>query len=201
MTGAWIILRTSGKSTIALAEALTDEGFEVWTPVEHKSMRLPRSKRRNDTALPLLPSFVFAPLDSLPDLLALSHSPALSYRIWDSEQRKMVVKGRPYFSVFRHGGKVPVVQDTALAALRAAERRTAPKVVSRQFMPGETVRMTGGGFAGLWGTIDAIKGKFAVVSFSGFPAPVQIATWILDGVADVGVSSDKPENGTAALAA
>lgn len=201
MAGAWFILRTSGKSTIALAAALADEGHTVWTPVEHRSLRLPRSKRREQVALPLLPSFVFAGIESLPALLALSHSPALSYRVWDKELRKMVVKGRPYFSVFRHGGDVPTVSEASLASLRAAERRTAPKIVARVFVPGEVVKLTEGGFAGLTGTIEAVKGKFTTVRFPGFAEPVKIATWLLDGSPVVSVSGETPDNGLAALAA
>lgn len=114
----WCILRTMPGSTIALAEALGEEGFTVWTPVAKFGRRLPRSKVTVDATMPVTPTFVFAAYDRLADLVRLAEAPALNYRVWDKEQRRMVVRGRPHFTIFRLAGHVPQVPDAQLDPLR-----------------------------------------------------------------------------------
>jgi hypothetical protein len=44
--GQWCILRTSGRLTLPLAESLTGDGYEVWTPVDTRRVRVPRMNAR-----------------------------------------------------------------------------------------------------------------------------------------------------------
>ncbi len=183
----WCILRTSGGNTMQLAESLADAGYEVWTPIETRDQRLPRKQERTTVRLPLMPSFVFARAQHLGELINLSHSPALQYRVWDSELRRMVVKGHPMFSLFRHGGLYPLIPEYQLLPLRIAEKRTAPKPTPTAFKPGDRVTLTEGGFSGLTGTVQETRGGFASVVFPGFNIAVKIATWILLADIDEGM--------------
>lgn len=175
----WIILRTSGSTTLQLARTLAEAGFVVWSPIERTQRRHRKTLKREEVEGPLMPSFVFAGSQHRSDLLNLARSPALNYRVWDTEQRRMVTKGHPHFSLFRFGGEVPTVSDRSLAHLRAAERRTAPNEPAKVFTVGERVKLTEGGFVGLSGQVEEVVGKFAMVAFPGFPVAVKISTWLL----------------------
>lgn len=201
--GDWIILRTGGKSTLPLSRSLTEAGFDVWTPIERRSRRLPRKRDREEVELALMPSFVFARCHHTHDLLALSRS-NMPYRIWDSDLRRMIMKGHPHFSLFRQDGAVPTIPDAALTPIRAAEARTAPKAVVEAFGLGEVLKLTEGGFAGLVGTVNGARGQFTMVAFDGFPMPVQIATALLREMLDndpqIKLKSVNPEQGAAKAA-
>lgn len=174
----WIILRCSSSSTLRLAESLAEAGFETWTPVEVVQRRARRSLKRDEVAQAMIPTFVFAEAHRLAELIALSHSPSLNFRVWDTHLRRMVTKGHPPFRVFGKGGIRPIA-DRELSHLRLTERRVAPKAMARAYAPGEQVRMTEGGFAGLTGTVDEQKGQYVTVSFPGWSLPVKVAAWVL----------------------
>ncbi len=179
----WIILRCGGKSTLTLADTLTEAGYEVWTPIERRTRRIPRTRKIDELTTALIPSFIFARARHMHDLLALSRD-NMPYRKWDSELRRKVAKGHAHFSVFRDAGEVPTIPDAALAALRRAEARTAPKAATRVFGIGQAVKLTEGGFAGLSGVTEATRGQYTFVRFDGFPMAVQISTALLHDAVD-----------------
>lgn len=216
----WIILRCSPSSTIALAEALTDAGFTTWTPTAkttRDAMRakegldpLPRGKGSTEITQPIVSTFVFTARDRLSDLLRMADSPALNYRVWDKQERRMVVRGRPYFSVMRIDGAVPVIPDWQLDALRAFERQAAEKVSKKRrrgkrgrnaqrFSPGDHVRVPDGPFAGLDGVIVPSRKNGSVrVEFCGGLIEAEIDPWLVQAI---GVRNEQLGTGTAAEAA
>lgn len=193
--GDWFIIRTGARSTLGLMESLIDAGYDVWTPVERYSRRLPRSRGREDITRPLMPSFLFARAAHLHDLLALSHAPSLLYRVWDGELQRMVTRGHTRFTVFRQAGEVPMVADRALTALRLAEKRTAPRADIRTYREGDTVSLHDGGFAGLDGIVEGTQGQYTLVKFKGFPMAVKIATILLSGSLDT-LANDAVKSGS-----
>jgi hypothetical protein len=108
----WAILRTSGGQTLPLMRSLRGAGFDVWSPAKpiRRSVRAktPSGTRMIETEVPILPTFVFAnshDLITLEDIAALSVSP------------------HPAFSVFRYGGRIPIVGDAEVRGLRDEEDR------------------------------------------------------------------------------
>ena len=53
--------------------------------------------------------------------------------MWDTELQRMVLRGIPYFTLFRFDGRFPFISDRALSPLRAIERRRAPRVPPNVF--------------------------------------------------------------------
>lgn len=160
--GGWCILRTSGARTLPLAKSLGDEGFEVWTPIEVQSRRLPRSKIKVERDAPIMPTFVFVRATRLRDIfriLSLPRSP------------------HPSFSIFRHMGRIPIIADHEIESLRSEEKRAAPKARRRVFAAGERVRVPEGSFGGMSGAVVEGNGKFTIVCFGR--KEVKIATWLL----------------------
>lgn len=108
----WAILRTSGGQTLPLMRSLCEAGFDVWSPAKpiRRTIRAktPSGTRLVETEVPILPTFVFAndrDLAALGDIAALSISP------------------HPAFSVFRYGGRIPIVDDAEVRGLRDEEAR------------------------------------------------------------------------------
>lgn len=185
----WVILRCSNCKTLELARSLTDAGFEAWSPSVHLQKRKGEASKRPVVVLPLLASYVFAPYQHLAELLALSHSPALNYRVWDSELRRMVVKGHPYFRVFKDGGQFPRVPERQLNALREAEQRTLPKPAIQALPINLEFTMSAAGFEGLSATVVKSSKSYTELAVETVPYPVKLPTWMLAGVIDEGVSS------------
>jgi hypothetical protein len=109
----WCILRTSGPRTLTLASALNAIGIEAWTP--KRTFKRPKPGKVRDANgkritvevdAAILPTFVFAQEVSLPRLQVLANDPASTL---------------PGFSVFRHGGRFPLVSDADVSGLRLAE--------------------------------------------------------------------------------
>lgn len=193
MTAPWLILRCSGCKTLDLVASLNDAGFEAWSPVE--TVRVLKADRRKlavdkftEVRKPLLGGYVFARADRLQDLLELSHSPSLNYRVWDSALRRMVTRGHPYFTMFRDLGEIATVPAEQLEPLRAIERRRKPRGIVKAVAPGTAVRLSEGGFAGMDGIVDSVRGKQAMVVFADFPFPVEIPCWLLNEQLDVRAS-------------
>lgn len=120
MVGAngWIILRTSGGKTLALARSLAADGYDVWSPV--RTIKRPHGKRdakgRRNTVeidLPILPTFVFARAASLPLLAQIAGDPAYQH---------------PPFSIFSHAGRIPIIAESSVAGLREEERAAAEMI-------------------------------------------------------------------------
>ncbi len=175
----WAILRTSGQATLPLTQALVDAGFEAWTPTVTESRRVRKTGKREDVPAALTPSFVFSRAGGLADLISLSRSPGLTYCAWDAEQQRMVTKGRPMFRVFRLDGIYPVIRDRELDALRTAEQRRNPRPKAKPLDAGTLVKLTEGGFAGLYGVVQETRGEYTTVVFPGWAIPVQFSTGLL----------------------
>lgn len=189
--GYWCILRTASRSTLKLAESLAEDGYEVWTPIETREppKDAKKSKAKDEPEQrAILPTFLFAGFSQVSELVALSRSPSLHYRVWDSEKRRMVVKGHAAFSIFRHNGAYSRIPDFALSSLRAAERRRKPRGLVKMFEVGAKVKLTEGVYTGLKGEVVAVKGKIATVAFPkcGFVRDAQCPMWVL--------LDDEPQN-------
>lgn len=183
----WVILRCSNCKTLELAASLTEVGFEAWAPVDWDEN-------------PMTAGYVFAKAAQIHSLLELSHSPSLLYRVWDTEQQKMVTKGHPYFRLMPRLGTAggwARVSDLALRPIREIERRRKPRGVVKTIAVGAIVRLQEGGFAGLDGVVESVRNKFATVTFEGLPVPVQIGCWLLtekvDATPAVNVNSRSTE--------
>ncbi len=174
MAKHWCILTMSPGRTIPVARALAEAGFVVWTPIETQRRRVPRSRKIRDVATAVTPSLVFADYARLPELVALSRSPAMVYQVWDEEQRRMVEHGIPYFKVFRHLSSYPRIADRALDPLRLAEQMGRPKAAAPKVRAGDMVRYPGAGLEGLTGVVERMKGRYALVCFPGLAIPFEI---------------------------
>lgn len=171
----WCILRTAPSRTVPLVTALARAGFNAWTPQQMVEKRVSRSKATKEIATPITPSIVFADYERVPELVMLSRQPSPSWKAWDEEARCWVSRPMPAFSVFRYLDAYPRVADRDLDALRVAEQRVQPKSKARVFEAGETVKLVGGGFEGLVGTVQGSRGQYALVTFGEWNIPVKIA--------------------------
>jgi hypothetical protein len=135
---------------------------------------MPRSRKRIERPIPITPSFVFVSRDRLTELIALARSASLNHLIWDKEQRRMVQRGFPQFTVFRSMGAYPRIPDASLNPLRSIERRRKPAVKPTSFAIGDQVQYPDAGFEGLTGKVEGIKGRYTLVQFPGLPIAVQI---------------------------
>lgn len=178
----WCILRTSGRTTLRLAASLAEGGFEVWTPVEVRKIRIPRANVRREVTLPIMPSYVFARAEHLIDLLQIAGQPAHAHAHVD-------------FSVMRHRERLPLIADAQLQALRKLEARRAPKKrADRVFGTGVDVlvKIEGGSFAGMKGRVEKSDTLHTLVCFDD-RLTVRIATCLLDDSqlrAEVSLSED-----------
>lgn len=113
----WAILRTSGGQTLPLMRSLLAAEFDVWSPAKpiRRSIKAktPTGTRLIDTEVPILPTFVFASEADLPTL-------------GDIVEDRTCGRGclHPAFSIFRYGGRIPIVGDAEVRGLRKEEERT-----------------------------------------------------------------------------
>ena len=165
----WCIIQTSSAGTLALAAALNDAGIEAWPPTCIDVKRVGRSRDRVEQTVPLMPTFVFARYARIADIAEIARAPAPVYMVWDKTERRMIMRGRPHFRLFRHGSTYPAVADRELDKLRIAERQGKPLKRVHMFKPGEPVRLEhGSGFEGLVGLITEVRGSYATVRFALF---------------------------------
>lgn len=169
-TTRWAILRTSGARTLALARSLNKADYEAWTPSAEQKRRQPRSQITRVVEVPIVPSFVFVRSDRLQDILTTIAAPSHSH---------------PQFSVFRHGGKIPLVTDRDIEALRQMEgryRKQAARSKRRAYVMGQRVRIVEGMLSGMTGIVEE-PGRDPVINL-GAGWRMKIATWLLmpDGV-------------------
>lgn len=120
----WCILRTSGSRTLALADSLTKAGMEAWTPRRTfkrvKAGVKPQANGQRPTVeidAPILPTFVFA---READLSALA-SAAIAE-----------ISPHPAFSIFRHGGRHPIIGHASIAGLQQAEHDAAVSIQAQR---------------------------------------------------------------------
>jgi hypothetical protein len=179
--GDWCILRTSSAHTLGLADALTEAGHRAWTPTEVLVQRARRTMPRKELIVPLMPSIVFAPYDSLAALIGISRN-AMTFRVWDDKAKRMVVKGWPKFTVMRIGDRYAKVPDGHLAGLRMAQSVRLTLAKKKTFQPGITVRLMHGPGEGLRGTVEQVRGTFARVRFPGWSLTMMVAFHLLEAV-------------------
>lgn len=175
----WCILRTSGPKTVPLARSLAAAGYDVWTPVQTKARRKPRSQEKIEFEAPIVPTFVFARADRIADLLRHAASP---------------INPHPSFSVFHYRDRVPIISDGEIQSLRTYEERCNVKTHRAAFSVGEEVSVTASAWQGLSGVVEACNGKQARVCFGG-ALSVTIATFYL---ASNDIETDQLYTGTAA---
>jgi transcription antitermination factor NusG len=165
--GSWCILRMSSGDTLRLVKSLKPVGIGAWAPIEKRVAKMPRTGAAYDKETALLPSYVFAPVEHLDELLRLEHC----HR-----------RAHPRFTVFRHKGGIPLIADDQLDALRAEESRKA-RVFDKwkrkgakgpRFERGTPIRMTEGPLAGMSGIVERGDGHYTLVAFALFGKPVEI---------------------------
>lgn len=164
MSKQWCILRCAGQNTLPLMRSLTKAGFEVWSPVEVRTKRVPRANVKRTIEFAMLPSYLFAAADRVVDLIALSNAPGREHRD---------------FRVFQRQDRAPLIADSDLADLRLAERKVTAKAERPHFEPGETVRLEDGGFAGLTGEVVSARGEFVSVQLPGFRMAIKVRSFYL----------------------
>lgn len=180
METSWIILRTPGRHTLRLAESLSEDGYEAWTPVETRTIRIPRANVRRTVKLPIMPSYVFARALHLIDLIqlgAMKVKPRRFPRLPDEDPKP----GHADFSVMHFHDRIPVIADGHLQSLRTIEaKRTPRKKADRTFAPGVSVRvnMEGGSFAGMKGRVERSDTGTTLVCFDA-SLTVRISTSLL----------------------
>lgn len=190
--GDWFILRTASRHTMSLAESLGKDGYEVWTPIETRKVRVPRVNAKREVRLPIMPSYVFVAAAHLLDMLALAAMPFKPRR-----GAGLLDPAHASFSVMRWDGKIPMVCEKHLERLRELEaKRTPIKRAAYAFPRNASARVKEGVFGGLSGTVIRSTPAKTVVSFNNGP-PVEIPTSLFDQ--DV-LLAYQPE-GTAALEA
>lgn len=180
-TRSWCILRTAGRATLRLAKSLAEDGFECWTPKRAVTIRKPRWNVRKEVVLPLMPSFVFASREQMADLIGLAAQPRKEYRAFDEERGKWVTHLHPDFSLFRHAGRIPIVEDCELGELRRAEQRAQPVRPAKRGAPlaaGTVVRVPSGSFQGMSGIVEKSDDRYTLVCFAT-KMSVKISTFIL----------------------
>ena len=170
--GSWCILRMTATETLPVFESLKRAGFEVWTPIEEKVRRFPRSKARHEKKFAMMPTYVFARAEHVTALAELAMTPT---------------KKHPDFRMFRYMGGLPLISDDELDSLRSVEAHTA-RIAERarqkgkkapQIATGTLIQLEDGGFAGMSGTVVGSEGRFALVDFDNFPQPVKISSLLL----------------------
>lgn len=172
---AWCILRTASRQTIPLSESLAEDGYEVWTPIETRTIRIPRKNVKREIRLPIMPSYVFARACHLIDLIQRADQPIA-----------------PRFCVMHaFGDQIPLVRDAHLTKLRELEIKKTPKRTKRAdriFSPGVKVKVGegGGSFVGMVGRVERSDTGCTLVCFND-RYTVQISTLLLaeDGVCDM----------------
>lgn len=170
--GGWFILRMASSDTLSLARALTRAGFDVWTPIERKRGKMPRTRTTYDKEFALMPSYLFVNIHHLAEIQHMAMLPP---------------RNIPRFVLFQCQGGVPLIGDDQLDALRAEEKRLQG-IYERQcrkgkkgpkFNAGTLVRIEEGGFAGLDGVVTEQQGQFTLVNFTGFNAPIKVQSILL----------------------
>lgn len=170
--GSWFILRTASSDTLRVHRNLSNYGMATWTPIERRFGRMPRTKARFEKEIALLPSYVFAKVEHLEEILRIALLPNKDI-------------GR--FSVFHHKGGIPLIADNQLRGLRAEETRVMgiferlkrKGIKGPQIDKGAVIRMDEGPFAGLCGVVEGQQGQNTLVSFSGYHRPIKIASLLL----------------------
>lgn len=183
----WCILRTAGRSTLPLAQSLGADGYDVWTPVETTTRRVPRMNAKRTIRLPIMAGFVFARARHLVDLMQLAdmngrnlvrkaamHTPR-NLKIGDVEHFSpaelsliLAAKAHAHFSVLRDSERIHLVAERHLDALRILEaKRTPIKRAEYSFPRNRSVRVKGGIFGGMVGAVVRSTPTTTLILFDG----------------------------------
>src|SRR5689334_7693595 len=184
MAKRWIILRTSGRCTLPLAASLKRDGYDVWTPVHVRRVRLPRHNVRRVIMEPLLKGFVFAASGQMGELALLSHT----------------LSRHAKFSVVREFGEIAEVADRQLDGLRWIEGRVnvAAKKTEQAIPIGVEVKVGSGLFGGMTGVVRRSKRGLTLVCFNDrYSAEIPTSLLKIDGAYGL----ESAIGGIAALAA
>lgn len=216
MVGAkWCVLRTPGSKTLSLAEALTGDGLEVWTPrrvirrpAPGQRRRLVMGQRRRmiEVEVPILSGFVFVREGAEDDLARFALSPGNAHLP---------------FRVMQRCGHAALVSEASVAGLRDAEsdaaaetqaerdaetreearrlraerlsteraRLKALRRVRKSFATGDRVTVPDvPALAGLEGSITSSNGTTAAINFGGIYS-LTVEAW---RILPVVLRSDQP---------
>lgn len=200
----WCILRMGAGATLRLVRSLVDNGFEAWTPVVIEYTHARRGYERESIERALMPSFAFVTVDRFADLIDLMNTDTQLYRVWDPEAGKMVTCGFAKFTIFHGENGYALVSDRQLDPLRAAAASHKFERKPDVFFEGDRVKMSDGGFAGLYGTVLHQFGKYVTVRFDEWNVPVKILAEVLqrdiDGESGFHVNGAQPERPSSAKA-
>jgi hypothetical protein len=177
----WCILRTQGRTTISLAESLAKDGFEIWTPIETRTITVPRANVKRQVRLPIMPTYVFAGFDHLRDLLDLAAMPVRPRR-----GAGLMDAAHAAFHVMRCFGGIPVVEDHHLASLRRLESKRSPKKRAPYVLPKNVgAKVTEGAFGGMVGRVIRSTPSSTMIDFGlAFPASIPTSIVMLHDVKD-----------------
>jgi transcription antitermination factor NusG len=171
----WCILRTSGRHTLGLAASLAADGYDVWTPTEEKTVRVPRGNVKRKVRLPIMPSYVFARASHLVDLLQLAAMPVKPRR-----GARCMEPAHASFTVLHAFGRIPMVADCHLNELRKLEaKRTPVKRAAYSFPRSASAKVNCGVFGGMVGVVVRSTPAATVLRFDG-GFPVELPTTMLD---------------------
>lgn len=170
MNADWVILRTTGRHTLRLAETLSEDGYEAWTPVESKTITIPAKNVKRKIRLPIMPSYVFVRAEHLIDLILLSGLRPIPRRVAVRHQDRSE-EWRPFhaeFSVMRCNERIPVISDAALTSLRSIEQKRNPRQKAPPLTPGMSVRVKSdaGAFAGMTGRVERSRDGWTLVAIN-----------------------------------
>jgi transcription antitermination factor NusG len=197
----WCIVRCTSVKTLELAKSLGDAGFEAWAPIESVILRARRGHARQEIVVPMMPGFVFVETSRLVDLIALSRSPSLIYRVWDAELRRTVTRGHPYFRMFRPFSDHDTIPDAQLAHLRKLDGLRRPKGPLRTWSEGDRVRLTDGAYSGLRGTVRKYSGEQTTVELDGWMLQPTVSTRLLHPELDIPADENVSSTSRQALSA
>lgn len=164
----WLILRVASRHTMSLAKSLSQDGYDVWTPIQVQRVRVPRVNARRIVTEPLLKGFVFARCAHKADLARMSHVP-----------------GRyASFTVVQEFGEIAEIRDHELDGLRWIEGRVnvTAKKTDRTIPEGVKVKVGSGLFGGMTGVVRRSKRGLTLVCFNDrYSAEIPTSLLATDG--------------------
>ncbi len=145
----WLILRTSSRHTMSLAKSLSQDGYSVWTPIEHITITIADTSIRRTKRRAMLPRYVFARAAHVVDMLELARNRS---RRGPGLKEPAHVR---FWVVREHDGAPALVRDSKLDDIRRIEaRRTPVTKAEKALLIGALVRVTGGPYHGLTGEVE-----------------------------------------------
>lgn len=166
----WLILRTATGKTLKLAETLREDGYDAWSPVETRTIRIPRMNARRTVFLPIMPTYVFARAHHYDELVEMERMPV-------KPRRMANMPSHASFSILQIHERTAFVPDDQLDQLRRIEfKRTLRKKALEALKRGQPVTAEGGVFGGKSGAVVRSDKMHTLVLFVGDNFPVKIRT-------------------------